>query len=123
MSRLATVFGTLRGWSWLCAAGGLVTLPPFAVIVWHAERDAHAQLAAGGVACGTGFMALLLAVHALACGLGILAALFGAGSFLRLPAPRAAARRWELLLAASAPLTLPAIHFVAMVVAGRLAAA
>ena len=122
MRRVATLLTTLRGWSWLCAGLAIAPLAPFAAMVWNVGRDMHARLAAGGIACGTGFAALLVAVFTLAAGCGLLVALLGAGSFLRLPAPRARARRWELLLAASAPLALPALYAVVMIAADRLAA-
>ena len=120
MNRAATIFTTLRGWCWLCAALALAPLLPFAAMVWNVERDLHARLATSGMACGTGFGVLVVAVFTLAAGGGLLVALLGAGSFLRVPAPRARARRWELLLAASAPLTLPALYFVAMRAAGGI---
>ena len=122
MSRVAALFATLRGWAWLCAALALVPLVPFAMFIWRDEHEMRARVAAGGFACGTGYVVFLALYFALACGLGLLVALLGAGSFLRLPAPRARARRWELLLAASAPLALPALYFVVMAAADRIAA-
>ena len=111
------LFTTLRGWSWLCAALALVPLAPFSWIVWNDERRMHDRLADG-----TGFALLMAAGLTLACGVGLLVALFGAGSFLRVPAPRPVGRRWEALVAASAPLTLPAIYLAMLVIVERLAA-
>ena len=115
MSRVAPLFTTLRGWSWLCAALAVVSTVPFALIVRSVEQQVHAQVASGHDGCRSCSFQVLAVIALSMSGAGLLVAMFGAGSFVRLSSPRPAARWLELLLAASAPFTLPAIGmFIAM---------
>ena len=123
MSRAGSVFKTLRGWSWLCAALALMPLADFAATVLGVERTARARLATGAFVCGTGYDVFLALAFALAAGAGVLVALLGSWSFVRLARPRAAARRREWLAMASAPVALPALYFAVMVLMTRIAAA
>lgn len=94
--KLATIFRTFRGWSWIFAALSLVPVIFGIYQNWQFSRWAAAHDKNGEFVCGTGIVALTLLCAALAFSLAICAVGCGFVDYLKTPRPRSVKRKIEL---------------------------